>query len=212
MPTVWLIRHGESTSNANLRTVHPTLSALTPLGERQAVALVQAFTTKPDLVVVSSYLRARQTAVPTITHFSPISVAEWPVHEFTYLAPQRYAGTTGEERAPFARDYWLRNDPFYKDEGEGESFAELLERVWRLVARLKQQEAPFVALFSHGLFLRALFWAVLTNTTEATPNTMQRYGYFLQGVWLPNAAISRANFTLEQISFSGFDTNHLQNM
>lgn len=210
MPVVWLIRHAESTSNANLRTVHPALSELTPLGRQQAMALVQAFTAKPDLLVVSPFVRARETAVPTITHFSPIPVEEWPVYEFTYLAPERYNGTTGEERAPFSRDYWLRNDPFHKDEGEGESFAELLERVWSMVERLRLLEAPFVAIFSHGLFLRALFWAVLTNTTSATPETMQRYAHFLQGVWMPNAAISRAEFTAGKLRFSGFDTAHLQ--
>ncbi len=209
MPSVWLIRHGESISNANLRTVHPAQSELTPLGERQAVAVVKVFTAKPDLVVVSPFVRARQTAVPTITHFDPIPVEAWPVYEFTYLASHRYAYTTGADRAPFARDYWRRGDPLLKEGGEGESFAELLERVWMVVSRLQQHSASFLAVFSHGLFLRALLWAVLTNTTNATPESMQRYSHFLQGVWWPNTAVCKAWFSTDEVRFSGFETTHL---
>lgn len=209
MSEVWLIRHAESISNANLPTVHPAQSELTPLGERQALAVVEAFIAKPDLLVVSPFVRARQTAVPTITHFDPIPVEEWPVHEFTYLAPHRYADTTGAERAPYARDYWQQNDPHFKEGGEGESFAELLDRVWMIAGRLQQHSASFVAVFSHGLFLRALLWAVLTQTTKATPETMQRYGHFLQGVWWPNTAVCKATFSANEVRFSPFETNHL---
>ncbi len=212
MPTVWLIRHAESVSNANMRTEHPAQSGLTILGERQAEALVGAFTIKPDLLVVSPFVRARQTAVPTITHFDPIAVEEWPVHEFTYLAPQRYAGTTGADRAPFARDYWQRNDPDFKDGEEGDSFAELLERVWTVVARLQHSQASFLAVFSHGLFLRALLWAVLTHTTRATPESMQRYGHFLQAVWMPNTAVCKAEFGPQGARFSDFNTAHLSGL
>ncbi len=209
MPTVWLIRHAESVSNANMRTEHPAQSGLTPLGERQAEALVGVFVVKPDLLVVSPFVRARQTAVPTRTHFDPITVEEWPVYEFTYLAPARYAGTTGTDRAPFARDYWQRNDPHFKESGEGESFVELLDRVWTIVDRLQQHPASFLAIFSHGLFLRALLWAVLTHTTKATPEAMQRYGHFLQGVWWPNTAVCKATFSANEVRFSPFETNHL---
>jgi len=207
--TVWLIRHAESISNVNLVTTHPALSGLTLLGEAQSRMLAGAFVERPDEIVVSSYVRAGETAVPTINRFAPIPVAEWPVHEFTYLAPARYAGTTGADRAPYARDYWQRNDPTYKDGGEGESFADLLERVWDFVARLQQYPAPFLAVFSHGMFLRAFFWVMLVNVTEATPETMRGYDRFLQSVWMPNAAICKVKFAPDGVFFSGFVTNHL---
>ncbi|MCB8965650.1 MAG: histidine phosphatase family protein [Chloroflexota bacterium] len=209
MPIVWLIRHGESVSNANLPTVHPEESQLTPHGELEAQYVVQAFPRKPDLIVVSPYVRARQTAVPTITHFDPVPVVEWPVYEFTYLDPQRYDGTTGSDRAPFARAYWERNDPHYKD-GDGESFAELLDRVHALTARLKAHPADFIAVFSHGMFLRALIWFLLTGTTVATAETMRRYGRFLESVRMPNTAICKAHFSQDSdILMSGFITSHL---
>lgn len=210
MPMVWLIRHGESVSNANLPTTHPGQSRLTPWGQLEAQHIVEMFTQKPDLIVVSPYVRAQETAVPTIAHFSPIPQQEWPVHEFTYLNPERYHGTTGSERAPYARTYWEQNDPHYKDQGAGESFAELLARVEDTVARLRAQSAEFIAIFSHGMFLRALIWSVLTGYNTATPETMRRYGRFLESVWMPNAAICKAQFSGDNdILFSGFITSHL---
>lgn len=210
MRGVWLIRHGESVSNVDGRTRHPALSQLTAQGWREAKGLVGAFTAVPDLFVLSPFVRAQETAVPTRSHFPDVPVVEWPVYEFTYLSPGRYAGTTGSERAPIAHDYWQRNDPMYKDEGEGESFAELLVRVHLFLAELRQSSAPFTAVFSHGMFLRAVLWVLLTQAQEATPIEMRRYGRFLQAVHMPNAAICRLSLSANTLPlFSGFDTSHL---
>jgi len=210
MTTVWFIRHGESISNANLPTKHPELSELTAKGHEEAQQIARAFREKPDLIVVSPYVRAKQTAVPTITHFSPISVAEWPVFEFTYLHPERYNGTRGIERGPVARAYWERNDPFEKEMGKGESFAELMARVRALIDRLHQHPAQFIAVFSHGLFLRALVWMLLTGLREPSQDSMRRYSQFLQSVYMPNGAIIKTTFTGNApISLTGFDTKHM---
>lgn len=209
MRRVWLIRHGQSISNANLPTTHPAESELTEQGEAESQQIVGAIPEKPDLIVVSPFLRARQTAVPTIEHFEPVPVEEWPVHEFTYLDPSRYQGTTGEERRPWALTYWKKNDPLHKDQ-EGESFAEMFERIQDTLARLREQTADFIILFGHGLFLRALLWSALTGTTEATPRTMERYSHFVRAVHFPNAAICKTRVTAAGlIYFSGFDTEHL---
>lgn len=210
MAKVWLIRHGESVSNANLPTSHPAESALTPRGEEEALLIPRAFQEAPDLIVVSPYLRARQTAVPTQTKFPNIVVEEWPVYEFTYLHPERYYGTTGSERGPFAQAYWKRNDPFEKEQGEGESFAELLLRVRELLQRLTENSAEFIAVFSHGLFLRAVLWHLITGIDEPTKDAMWRYQQFVWGVWMPNCSILELVISENQsIMFSGFLTDHL---
>ncbi len=212
MATVWFIRHGQSISNANLPTKHPKLSELTPQGHEEAKQIVQAFDRKPDLIVVSPYVRARQTAVPTITHFDPIPVEEWPVFEFTYLHPERYNGTRGSDRGLIARAYWERNDPFEKEMGGGESIAELMARVNQLIDRLQQHPAKFVAIFSHGLFLRALIWIILSGSHEPTADAMKRYAHFVQSVWMPNGSILKTTFDNHKpITLAGFDTNHLLN-
>ncbi|KAA3656480.1 MAG: histidine phosphatase family protein [Chloroflexi bacterium] len=210
MTTVWFIRHGESISNANLPTKHPELSELTEKGHEQAKQIVKAFNQKPDLIVVSPYVRARQTAVPTITHFAPITVEEWPVFEFTYLHPERYNGTRGSDRGPIARAYWQRNDPFEKEMGGGESFAELMERNLELIKRLHKHSANFIAVFSHGLFLRALTWMLLSDQRKPNEDAMRRYSNFVQSMRMPNGSILKATFDGSQpVPIAGFDTNHL---
>ena len=210
MSTVWFIRHGESISNADLPTGDPAESALTPQGFQEAARISQAFIETPDLIVISPYLRARQTAVPTCNRFTHVPHEEWPVHEFTYLSPARYQGTRGTERRPLASAYWQRNDPHEKEGDAGESFAELMARVQEIMRRLRQHPAQFTVVFSHGLFLRALIWSLLTGITTATPSTMTRYAHFIQAAVIPNGAIIKAHFPpTGPIYISGFDTAHL---
>lgn len=210
MSTVWFVRHGESVSNADLPTGDPAESALTEVGFQQATWIAEAFVEEPELVVVSPYLRARQTAVPTLSRFPHVLQEEWPVHEFTYLHPGRYQGTTGTERRPLALAYWDRCDPWEKEGGVGESFAELLARVQEIVVRLRQHPAQFLTVFSHGLFLRALIWSIMTGISEATPKAMKRYSHFTQAVQIPNGAIIKAQFPAAgPIFISNFETTHL---
>jgi broad specificity phosphatase PhoE len=207
---VWFIRHGESVSNANLPTTHPAASELTEKGQREAEYVAQAFSRKPDLIVVSPYIRARQTAVPTINRFDPINVVEWPVEEFSYLHPAKYNGTTGDDRWPDARAYWERMNPLENEGGEGESFAELLARVQEMKKLLWQSPEQYIAIFSHGLFLRAFLWMTLTGIREATTQTMERYLHFSRGIAMPNGSILQTQYEVDgRIRFSPFDTTHL---
>lgn len=193
MPTVWFIRHGESVSNANEVTRSPGASELTSRGQRQAECVVPAFLRRPDLVIVSPYVRTWQTAVPTIEYFKPVPVEEWPVHEFTYLHPERYNGTRGSDRANFARAYWERCDPYEKEMDEGESFAELVERVDDMIARLREQREQFITMFSHGLFIRAFMWSQFVGAVEPTREYMLRFRHFILSFQLPNTAIVKAS-------------------
>ncbi|MFO7540115.1 MAG: histidine phosphatase family protein [Chloroflexota bacterium] len=210
MSEIWFIRHGESVSNADLPTSHPAESELTPEGWAEAERVAQAFTTQPDLLVVSPYIRAQQTAVATQNRFEGVPTATWPVHEYTYLAARHYDGTTGSERWPIAMTYWERSDPHYRDDPEAETFAELVSRVWTTIERLHQTSAPFVAIFSHGLFIRALLWAVLTGTHQPGPEQMKRYSSFCLAVNVPNGAICRLYLDESGPRLGSIDTSHLR--
>lgn len=156
---IHLVRHAESTSNAGLPTQDAASIVLSDKGRLQAEHLATQVMDAPDLIVVSPYLRTRLTAAPLCEKFPQAPVEEWPVHEFTYLAPACYAGTTEAERAAPARAYWERLDPEYRDGGLGESFASLIRRVDALHQRLLDLPAPRGTLvFSHGLFIRAWLW------------------------------------------------------
>lgn len=211
MSTVWFIRHAESISNANMVTSHPATSELTEKGHQQAEQLVPAFTKRPDLIVVSPYVRTWQTAVPTIEYFKPVQVEEWPVHEFTYLHPERYNGTRGSDRAEMAKAYWHRNDPFEKEMEEGESFAELLERIEDMVARLREQKQEFIAMFGHGLFIRALIWLQLLGPAHPSRDLMMRYRHFTLGFQLPNVSIVKTYVPeTGPIQLQGIFYNHIK--
>jgi broad specificity phosphatase PhoE len=158
MAEVWMVRHGQGISNAGLPTGLPADSGLTETGRLQAGAVAVSLPGPPDLIVVSAYVRAVDTARPTMERFPDSPVETAPVHEFTYLSPGRYAGTTREDRHPMIRDYWERCDPAYRD-GEGaETFAELAARVEAFFARFVESgdTGGLTVVFTHGQFLRAV--------------------------------------------------------
>lgn len=192
----WLIRHGESESNAGLATNGPGMSPLTPTGRRQAERVAGAFSRPPALIVTSPFVRARQTAEPTIARFPQVPLEEWPVQEFTYLGDLHGPATTAEQRRPHAMAYWDRCDPDYVNGGEGESFAGLVGRVGDLLAGLAATDAGgLVAVFTHGLFVRALIWAVARGVyategpSRVDAELMRGFRVFCDGFVLPNGSI-----------------------
>lgn len=156
MPSVTLIRHGESEANAGLPSLCPASIPLTELGHRQAAEFARGINDAPCLLVVSPYLRTQLTAAPLIARHPAAPVEEWPVHEFTYLDPQHYAGTTETHRGALAHAYWTRCDPQWKDGGGAESFAELMARIDNLEERLRQRPEKQILVFTHGYFIKAL--------------------------------------------------------
>jgi broad specificity phosphatase PhoE len=91
---VWLIRHGQSESNAGLPSADWRAIPLTELGQRQAEHVAGVFADPPRLIVASPYLRARLTAQPTIDRYPGAAFEDWPVQEFSYL------GRTGSGPTP----------------------------------------------------------------------------------------------------------------
>jgi hypothetical protein len=72
-------------------------------GHRQAGQVARAIADVPALIVTSPYLRACQTAQPTISRFPAAECQQWPVHEFTYLGDLHGRASTAREREPYAR-------------------------------------------------------------------------------------------------------------
>lgn len=161
MTRIICCRHGQSVANAGAATLDPLSIELTELGRQQAEDVALGWVEAPSLIVVSPAERARATALPTIRRFPTVRVEEWPVQEFTYLAPARCAGTTAEHRRAWVENYWALADP-EKCDGEGaESFNELLIRVDSTIERLAQFTQRMdgtVLLFGHGQFINAMRW------------------------------------------------------
>jgi probable phosphoglycerate mutase len=185
---VFLIRHGESESNAGLPSADPGSIPLTADGHRQARQIARVLADVPALIVTSPYLRARQTAQPTISRFPAAARQQWPVHEFTYLGDQHGRTSTARERQPYARAYWDRADPLSASDG-AESFTGLLSRTTDFLSRLSTQESGLVVVFTHGLFMRAVAWSLLTGITTPDHDQMRSFRRFANRYLIPNAGV-----------------------
>src|SRR4051812_21278941 len=102
MSIVFLVRHGESQSNAGAPTTDPKNVTLTPQGREQARQIANFLRLYPsiELIVTSPYLRTKQTADLTTTMplFRSVAQEEWDVQEFTYLSSMHQEQSTAEER------------------------------------------------------------------------------------------------------------------
>jgi broad specificity phosphatase PhoE len=210
MLTVWFIRHGESEGNVGLATMASSLIQLTPGGIKQAEQIALAVPEAPSLIVTSPYLRAKQTAQPTLLRFPDARHEEWPVHEFTFLSSLRYRNTTVEDRRPWATAFWERCDPFYVD-GEGaESFASLMQRIQQFLDRLQHSKEEFVAVFSHEEFIRAVALSLLTGSVDNCLESMKQFRNFRKLFFIPNGAIWKVLFqSTGETRFSNIQTSHL---
>jgi 2,3-bisphosphoglycerate-dependent phosphoglycerate mutase len=208
---VWLIRHAESIGNAGLVTSRPDTIPLTGKGIEQALYLADAFTQAPALIVTSPYIRTQQSAKPTIRRFPAARQEQWEVQEFTYLSPERYRDTTAADRSPFVESYWSRCDPHYID-GEGaESFADFIRRVQLAIDGLWACQSEFVAVFGHGLFLRAMIWRMLSGEQPANATTMLYFRRLLVETAMPNTAITKVDLlaNVQEARIGNIITDHL---
>ncbi len=187
MLRTWLIRHGESESNAGTPSAAPGVSPLTERGRAQAKRVAESLPETPALIVSSPYVRAAQTAEPTIARFPDVHREEWPVQEFTYLGDFHTRLSTSEEREPFATDYWNRADP-HLSLGGAETFAGLIARAQTCLDRLAARPDGPVAVFTHGLFMRAVVWLLLAGGV-ADHDGMVAFHRFSAGLAVPNGAV-----------------------
>jgi 2,3-bisphosphoglycerate-dependent phosphoglycerate mutase len=188
MVRVWLIRHGQSESNAGLPSGAPGASLLTALGHWQAEQVARTFGQSPALIVTSPYKRAQQTAEPTVRRFPDAARAEWPVQEFTYLGELRDRAMTSAEREPYVQAYWDRSDP-REASGGAESFADLVARGRDFLGRLSAQDSGPVAVFTHGLFMRTVAWSLISDVTVPTAADMRDFRRFAAGYRTPNGGV-----------------------
>lgn len=187
MKEIWIFRHAESEANAGLATKNAADIAITPLGTTQARAVAELFDFAPALIVISPYLRTKQTAQFLIEKFPTVKVETWAIEEFTYLAAARCQNTTWMTRAPFVQEFWTRSEPAFCDGDGAESFAAFWQRAINANEQIKFAAPDKTVIFCHGQTMRAIIWLFLQKM-DATPATMQAFYYFLKAVTIPNAA------------------------
>ncbi|MFM9928284.1 histidine phosphatase family protein [Variovorax sp. H27-G14] len=172
---VIFVRHGESTGNAGVPSFDLSKLELTAAGHAQAAAVAASWEHRPDLIVLSPYLRTHLTAQPTIKRYPGVPVEVVPMEEFTYLEPSRWNGTSRAERLPHIEAFWETADPAYCDGPGAESFDTLLQRVDLTLQRLESLPAnALVYAFSHGQFMQA----VRVTLSHPTWTARQKMAHF----------------------------------
>jgi broad specificity phosphatase PhoE len=171
---IWLIRHGQSTSNAGLPAAGHGEVALTVLGHQQAREVACRVERRPDLLVISPFLRAQETAAPIRARWPVAPCETWPIGELTYLSPLRCRGTTADTRRPWVEEYWRCCDADYQDGPDAESFRSFMARLRDFHRRLLALDAGFVIAVGHGQFFRAYLMA-RSEGFAATVDWMRRY-------------------------------------
>ena len=73
-----------------------------------------------------AFKRTIATARPTAERFPHVPFELWPIEEFTYLSPSRFADGTQDDRKPHAESYWKKGDAVMIDEPGAESLRHLL--------------------------------------------------------------------------------------
>jgi broad specificity phosphatase PhoE len=208
MKNIWFIRHGQSESNAGLKTTHPKITALTEHGKIQSKHIADYIQIKPDLIIHSPYLRAIQTAQPVIEKFPDVPVEEWPVQEFTYLCPQKYCNTTRYERREFTSRYWQSCDPQNKDSEDSESFNEFIQRVIDCHQKLNGRN-EHILIFTHGHIMRAIIWMQLLGSSGKEFFNMQKYANLRQALSISNGAILKTRIKDKNAAMSSLITSFL---
>jgi len=206
---VWFIRHGESEANAGLSTTIPAIVPLTETGWQQARQVSRAVEGIPSLIVTSSYLRAIQTAHPTMERFPNAHTETWNIHEFTYLSPKKLGMTSKTERRPRVQAFWESCDPDYLDGEDAESFSSFMNRIKIMRERLVVQTEDFAVIFCHGFVIKAVLWSNLVNSFTVTSEYMRNFYMFHSSFSLHNGAILEGEFHSNNIMFSGLITKHL---
>ncbi|HAU29943.1 MAG TPA: histidine phosphatase family protein [Rhodospirillaceae bacterium] len=172
------IRHGESRANAGGALDNEADIPLTDHGHNQAGAISRIITARPmDLIAVSPYLRAQQTAAPTIAALPNIPHETWPlIREFSFLG-QDGLKALRPERLEIAQSYWDRADPVFAAEG-AEPFSRLMAHATQIKTKLEALHAEHMAricLFSHAYFLNALRWVMENPSEKPTPYAMRDF-------------------------------------
>ena len=156
------IRHAQSEANVGLPTKNFAQVPLTELGLEQAQALADSWPFTPSRIILSPYLRTRQTAAPMIARYTQVPVETWDIQEFTLWNPVVWGGSEPRDAMEAVTRYWNDADPEHRQAGQAESFAELLRRAESVFSRLETMDTPTpVLLFTHGHFIQALRLTVL---------------------------------------------------
>ena len=155
-----LIRHGETTWNAEHRIQGQLDIPLSPLGVLQSARLAECLANEPiDAVYSSGQSRAWLTAAPLAARLGLEVIAEPRLRERSFGIFEGLTLDEVAERYPSEFKKWRERDPAWRPEG-GESGQQLIDRVLSAVSDIGiKHPRQTVVLVSHGGVLDVLYRA-----------------------------------------------------
>lgn len=212
MKDLWLIRHAESLANIGESTSTPREIPLSASGLKQADRLADSINERPDFIILSPYIRARQTAEPFFELYPDLRSETLNVQEFTYLSVSRCRGTNYEQRKPWVSDYWEKSDPNYCDGDQAESYAEFIGRCERFAWQMCERDFELAFAFTHEQFIKGLLWNAMGFGREITSESMKAFQKFMVSFSVPNTAIMRVKIDIDgKFYFGKIDPANLEN-
>lgn len=195
MKKILLVRHAQSVTNAGDVSENTKNVELTDRGHQQAKHLVN-ICDKPELFITSPYVRTQQTSAFLRNKMPEVSHEEWDeVKEFTFLSESNWRNSSKADRKPFVDVFWEKADPEYCDGGGAESFSTFMCRIQTFLQKLKERSENIITVFTHGQFMKAVLWQIITNYTyPASSDAMKATDKFLQSIIMPNTGIIEMNY------------------
>lgn len=193
MKKIYLIRHGQSQSNAGQGKPRPNIDIeLTTLGHQQAerVAdwLIHNIAEPIQTIYVSQYRRTQQTAQPLLSKLQRQADILPDLHEFNYLSFQQVQHLAFSEVYHIAEQFWQTADVQQRAGDDAESFATFMHRVERTYQQFCQFDSGTYIVFTHGIWISALKWFLLGQSID-TPKAMQRFHDFEMAIRPKNGDI-----------------------
>ena len=189
MPTIYLIRHAESTANAGEISQPNHEVDLTAKGRAQARQLAERLTLKPSKVVISEFIRTRQTAQPWLDKLGIEPEVDGLINEFNVLGYSVIKGMTGKQRQPVGQRYWRKCSLQERIGDDGETFAEFSARVSQFLDTLPTREDGSV-IFIHGMFIKLIMWRLLGYPIH-TAHHLRLFHDWQINTHVPNTAVFR---------------------
>jgi broad specificity phosphatase PhoE len=212
MPNVWFIRHGESTSNAGEVAVDRGSTVLTELGQEQARNVSLKIDQRPDMIVVTPYIRTQQTAQPLRERYPDVPCEIWDLYEFSALSEDNYVNRTWTQRTPMMHAYWKRNDPASVDGTGAESFLAMTGRISAGLSRLRERKEKFIVVFAHGYIIQTMR-LMLGKPGVSMKSLMKSVPYYMEHSPIDNGAIIRVEMDAQGMrvheeDFKSLETGH----
>lgn len=222
---VWFIRHAESVGNTGAPTESNESNPLSDKGLIQAQELSNFLEDypRPDMIILSWYLRAIQTAEPFINKlgyesanedkiflrwkkrkniYQDLLIKTWDVQEFSYLSEEKYKNTSPNDRKNAREEFWKKEDLNFRSDKYSESVCDLIDRaektinsIYNLFSPVYPNASDRIYIFSHGQFIKTIMLLLhKANMSDKRGIEISELKNYFDLIEIPNTGIIKIKF------------------